>query len=99
MYDSPESKGSASQSLPICQEGGISDAFKHTQPFVDAVFPKDKTPLGHAQGRDRLLEREHRDPTVPFVKPAATITEQYVASPTVRSLEEVPVDEQLKGGF
>ncbi len=54
----------------------ISDTFKHTQPYFDAVFPNHNTPTGHAQGGDRLLELKHIDPTVRFIKAVDTTTGQ-----------------------
>lgn len=73
-----------------------SDAFKHTQPYVNAVFPNHNTPTGYAQARDRLLELKHNDPAVQFTKAIDTTTGQIIGQANWSILEKTPAHEQLE---
>lgn len=58
----------------------IYDAFQHTQPFVDALFPKYDTPDGRALGRDRLLRQKKIDLSIRFIKAVDSETGQIVGN-------------------
>lgn len=77
----------------------ISEAFKHSQPYIDAVFPKHDTPTGHAQGKDRLLEMKRTDPTARFIKAVDSHTGRIVGQANWQILDKDPSDDRLEGSY
>lgn len=77
----------------------ISDAFRHAQPYVDAVFPNHNASTVHVQGRDRLLELKHTDPTIRLIKAVDTTTRQIIGQANWSISEKAPADEQLERVF
>ena len=77
----------------------ISEAFKHSQPYIDAVFPNHDTPAGHKQGRDRMLEMKRMDPTARFIKAVDSHTGQIVGQAVWLVLDQDPGKERLEGNF
>lgn len=77
----------------------ISDTFRHTQPVVDALFPKHDTPDGRITGRDRLLEQKHNDPSVRFIKVTDSDTGQMVGQANWLVWQNTASPESLNGDF
>ena len=77
----------------------ISEAFKHSQPYIDAVFPQHDTPAGHARGRDLLLEMKRTDPTARFIKAVDSLTGQIAGQAIWLILDKNPGEDGLEGDF
>jgi hypothetical protein len=77
----------------------VSDTFKHDEPYIDAVYPKHDTPAGHIQGKNRMLEQKHSDPTVRCLKATDTRTGKIIGQANWLCLEDKHVKDELEGNF
>ena len=77
----------------------FSDTLKHNEPYIDAVYPKHDAPAGHIQGRNRILEQKHSDPTVWCIKAIDTRTGKIIGQANWLCLENKLVKDQLEGDF
>ena len=92
-------------SIEECDDSGMSrvfevmsEAFKHDQPFFDALYPNHDTPEGRIQCTKRLLEQKQKEPNPRFIKAVDTETNEIIGQATWLILDKLPLDEQQLEG-